>query len=80
MIERICNCEMIPQHLTCFWRFFDAVLVRYAAIKPKLTMLPFCCMLQFVSTYLCEQGWILGRWTRNSRFGSSLQRFRAYPL
>jgi len=41
MIERICNCEMIPQHLTCLWTFPDAVLVHYAAIIPKLTMLPF---------------------------------------
>jgi len=41
------------------WKILDAVLVCYAAIMPKPTMLPFRCLLPFVSTYLCEQGWIL---------------------
>jgi len=41
------------------WKILDAVLVCYAAIIPKPTMLPFRCLLPFVSTYLCEQGWIL---------------------
>jgi len=27
---------------------------------PNLPMLTFCCLLPFISTYLCEQGWILG--------------------
>ena len=41
------------------WKILDAVLVWYAAIMPKPTMLPFRCLLPIVSTYLCEQGWIL---------------------
>jgi len=41
------------------WKIPDAVLVRYATIIPKPTMLPFHCLLPFVSTYLCHQGWIL---------------------
>ena len=59
-IERICNSEMIPKHMACSLEIPDAVLVCYAAIIPTPTMLPFRCLLPFVSTYLCEQGWILG--------------------
>ena len=31
----------------------------YAAITPKPTILPFCCLLPFFSIYLREQWWIL---------------------
>jgi len=41
------------------WKIPDTVLVRYATIIPKPTMLPFRCLLPFVSTYLYHQGWIL---------------------
>jgi len=56
IIECICNCEMIPKHVACSLKIPDAVLLLYAAIIPKPTMLPFRCLLPFVSTYLCEQG------------------------
>jgi len=45
-IKHICNCEMIPKHMTCLLKKPDAVLVPYAAIIPKPTM------LSFVSTEL----------------------------
>ena len=38
------------------WKIPDAVLVRYAAFMHKPIMLPFRCLLPFVSTYLCHQG------------------------
>jgi len=40
------------------WKVLDAILVRYATITTKPSMPPFHCQLPFVSTYLCEQGWI----------------------
>jgi len=48
-IEPICNCEMIPNHVTCYlknpWRSPGALCSNH--IKPL--MLPFCCLLPFVA-------------------------------
>jgi len=42
------------------WKIADPVLVPYAAIIPNPNMSPIRCLLPFISTYLCEQRWILG--------------------
>jgi len=63
------------------WKIPDAVLVRYAAIVPTPTMPTFRCLLPFVSTYFCEQGWILGEVNEKQSLRVPIfQRFRVYPL
>jgi len=63
------------------WKIPDAHMVWHAATIPKPTMLPFCCLLPFVSTYLFEQRGGHKRRMKNSHPGSTFsQRFRRYPL
>jgi len=51
--ECICNCEMVPQYVTCSLKkslthFWCAILQSY----PNLTKLPFRCLLPFASIYV----------------------------
>jgi len=52
--EPICNCEMIPNHATCSLKNPRRSPGALCSNHTKPTMLPFCCLLPFVSTYHCE--------------------------
>jgi len=53
-IEPTCNCEMIPIHVTCSLKNPGRSPGALYSNRTKPTMLPFCCLLPFVSTYHCE--------------------------
>ena len=67
-IEPTCNCEMIPNHVTCSLKNPGRSPGALCSNRTKPTMLPFCCLLPFVSTYHCEHrsGYKRG-WTKYSR-------------
>jgi len=67
-IEPTCNCEMIPNHVTCTLKNPERSPGALCSNHTKPTMLPFCCLLQFVSTYHCEhRSGYKREWTKNSR-------------
>ena len=67
-IEPICNCEMIPNHVTCSLKNPGRSPGALCSNHTKPTMLPICCLLPFVSTYHCEhRSGYKRRWTKNSR-------------
>ena len=53
-IEPIWNCEMIPNHVTCSLKNPGRSPGALCSKHTKPTMLPFCCLFPFVSTYHCE--------------------------
>jgi len=58
-------------------QFWSATQQSYA----NLPMLSFHCLLPFISTYLCEQGWILGEVIeKQSPRVPLFQRCRGHPL
>jgi len=66
-IEPACNCEMIPNHVTCSLKNPGRSPGAPCSNHTEPTMLPFCCLLPLVSTYHCEHrsGYKRG-WTKNS--------------
>jgi len=81
-IEPICNCEMIPNHATCSLKNPGRSPGALCSNHTKPTMLPFCCLLPFVSTYHREhRSGYKKRWTKNNRLEwRFFQRFRGYHL
>ena len=47
-IEPTCNCEMIPNHVTCSLKNPGRSPGALCSNRTKPTMLPFCCLLPFV--------------------------------
>ena len=65
-IEPICNFEMIPNHATCSLQHPERSPGALCSNHTKPTMLPFCCLLPFVSTYHCEpRSGYKRRWTKH---------------
>jgi len=56
-IERICNCDMIPKHVTCSLKRPPAVLVRCASIILESTTPAFRCLPPFISSSVSRGGY-----------------------